>query len=71
MISTITTTHAIPQKLLPARVQVARARLTICHHCFQVLGAAKSPAEAQALHAAHICKEKLSDRQPAAALPYS
>jgi len=70
MISTITTTHAIPQKLLPARVQSARVRLTICHHCFQVLGTAQSVAEIRALEAAHICKEKLNDQQPAAALPF-
>jgi hypothetical protein len=71
MIPAVTTTHAIPQKLLPARVQVARARLTICHHCFQVLGSTKTPAEARALEAAHICKEKLNDQQPAAALPFN
>ena len=70
MISTVTTTHAVPQKLLPARVQVKRARLTICHHCFQVLGAAQSLTDIRALEAAHICKEKLSDQQPAAALPF-
>ena len=71
MISTVTTTHAIPQKLLPARVHVSRARLTICHHCFQVLGTAHSNAETRALEAAHICKEKLNDQQPAAALPFN
>lgn len=69
MISTVTTTHAIPQKLLPARVHT-RVRLTICHHCFQVLGAAQSLADIRALEAAHICKEKLIDQQPAAALPF-
>ena len=71
MISTVTTTHAVPQKLLPARVQVTRARLTICHHCFQVLGAAQSLADIRALEAAHICIEKLNDQQPAAALPFN
>ena len=70
MISTVTTTHAIPQKLLPARIHVARARLTICHHCFQVLGSAQTSADIRSLEAAHICKEKLSDQQPAAALPF-
>jgi hypothetical protein len=71
MISTVTTTHAIPQKLLPARVQVTRVRLTICHHCFQVLGTAQSVVDIRALEAAHICKEKLIDQQPAAALPFN
>jgi len=71
MISTVTTTHAIPQKLLPARVRVTRARLTICHHCFTVLGSAQTIAESRALEAAHICKEKVTDRQPAAALPFN
>jgi hypothetical protein len=70
MIFAITTTHAIPQKLLPVRAQHARIRLTICQHCFQVLGAPHSPAEAQALEMEHICKEKLTDQQPAAALPF-
>jgi ribosome-binding protein aMBF1 (putative translation factor) len=71
MISAITTTHAIPQKLLPARIHVARARLTICQHCFQILGTAQSVADRRAMEAEHICKEKLNDRQPAAALPFS
>jgi hypothetical protein len=70
MISTVTTTHAVPQKLLPARVQSRHAKLTICHHCFQVLGSAQSLADIRALEAAHICKEKLNDQQPAAALPF-
>ncbi|MGC1300117.1 MAG: hypothetical protein WA869_34255 [Alloacidobacterium sp.] len=70
MISSVTTTHAIPQKLLPARTSVVRARLTICHHCFQVLGSAHHPADIRALETAHICKEKLIDQQPAAALPF-
>ncbi|QNI33113.1 hypothetical protein H7849_03820 [Alloacidobacterium dinghuense] len=71
MIPTVTTTHAVPQKLLPARVHVSRARLTICHHCFQVLGSAQNKAEVRALQLAHICKEKLNDQQPAAALPFN
>jgi hypothetical protein len=71
MFSTITTTHAIPQKLLPARIQTIRTRLTMCQHCFQILGIAHSPAERRALEAEHICKEKLNDQQPAAALPFS
>jgi len=70
MISTVTTTHAVPQKLLPARTHIARAKLTICHHCFQVLGSAKTIAEVRALEAAHICNEKLNDRKPAAAIPF-
>lgn len=71
MIPAITTTHAVPQKLLPARIQTMRARLAICHHCFQILGSAQSPADRRALEAEHICKEKLNDQQPAAALPFS
>ncbi|HSY70849.1 MAG TPA: hypothetical protein VK798_01355 [Alloacidobacterium sp.] len=71
MISAITTTHAIPQKLLPARIHTVRAQITICQHCFQILGAAQTPAERRVLEAEHICKEKLSDQQPAAALPFS
>lgn len=70
MISTVTTTHAVPQKLLPARTHISRAKLTICHHCFQVLGSAQTIAESRALEAAHICKEKLNDRKPAAAIPF-
>jgi hypothetical protein len=71
MISTVTTTHAIPQKLLPARVKTTRVRLTICHHCFQVLGTTQNAAEIRKLEAAHVCKEKLIDQQPAAALPFN
>jgi hypothetical protein len=71
MIPAITTTHAIPQKLLPARIQTTRARLAICHHCFQILGAAHTPADRRSLEAEHQCKEKLNDQQPAAALPFN
>ena len=71
MISTITTTHAVPQKLLPARIQTVRARLTICHHCFQILGPSTGLVDRRKLEAAHQCKEKLNDQQPAAALPFS
>jgi hypothetical protein len=67
----VTTTHAIPQKLLPARIHATRATLTICFHCFQVLGAARNPYESRALEAAHVCKEKLDDQRPAAALPFN
>jgi hypothetical protein len=70
MISTVTTTHAVPQKLLPARVQSRHVKVTICHHCFQVLGTAHSLADIRALEAAHICVEKLNDQKPAAALPF-
>lgn len=69
MFPTVTTTHAVPQKLLPAR-HTMRAKLTICHHCFQVLGSAQTIAEVRALEAAHICKEKLNDRKPAAPIPF-
>ena len=71
MISAITTTHAIPQKLLPARIHTVRAHIAICHHCFQILGAAQTPVDRRTLEATHICKEKLNDQQPAAALPFS
>jgi hypothetical protein len=67
----ITTTHAIPQKLLPARIPNLRAKLAICHHCFQILGSAHSSAERRTLETEHQCKEKLNDQQPAAALPFS
>ncbi|WP_158748453.1 hypothetical protein [Acidobacterium sp. S8] len=67
----VTTTHAIPQKLLPARIQISRNRLTICVHCFQVIGRAKTPAETRLLEAQHVCKEKLDDQRPAAALPFN
>lgn len=67
----ITTTHAIPQKLLPARIHVTHARLAICFHCCQVLGSARTPAESRALEAQHVCKEKLDDQRPAAALPFN
>lgn len=71
MIPAVTTTHAVPPKLLAARVRTTHAHLTICHHCFQVLGRAETPAARRALEAEHICKEKLNDCQPAAALPFS
>lgn len=68
MISAVTTTHAIPQKLLPARIHHMRPQLAICHHCFQVLGPAQHRG---VLEAEHVCKQKLNDRQPAATVPYN
>lgn len=70
MAFTINTTHAVPQKLLPAPIHIAHAKLTICSHCFQVLGTCCTPAERRALEAGHVCKEKLDDQRPAAALPF-
>ena len=67
----VTTTHAIPQKLLPARIHVTHVRLRVCFHCFQVLGMASTPAENRALEAQHVCKEKMDDQRPAAALPFN
>lgn len=71
MIPAITTTHAVPQKLLPARIPTSRTQLAICHHCFQILGTAQNPADRRTLEAEHECKEKWNDQQPAAALPFS
>jgi hypothetical protein len=71
MIPAITTTHAVPQKLLPVRMHITRARLTVCCHCCQVLGMARTPEESSMLKAQHVCSEKLNDQKPAAALPFS
>jgi hypothetical protein len=67
----VTTTHAVPQKLLPARIPTSRTKLAICHHCFQILGSAHSSAERRRQEAEHQCKEKWNDQQPAAALPFN
>ncbi len=71
MIPAITTTHAVPQKLLPARIGMVRSRIILCHHCCQVLGCAETPGDRERLRAAHVCKEKLMDQQPAAAVPFN
>ncbi len=71
MIPAISTTHAVPQKLLSAGIHVTRSRMIICHHCCQVLGRAEGPGERERLRAAHVCKEKLMDQQPAAAVPFN
>ncbi|HVW76799.1 MAG TPA: hypothetical protein VHB45_04245 [Alloacidobacterium sp.] len=67
----VTTTHAVPQKLLPARVRTLDVKLTVCFHCFQVLGAAHTKAESALLESKHICKEKLDAQRPAVALPFN
>jgi len=67
----ITTTHAVPQKLLPARMVSSRTRLAVCHYCFQIIGTANNPAERRLLETDHQCKEKWNAQQPAAALPFS
>lgn len=71
MLPAITTTHAVPQRLLSARVDRSRTLMVFCHHCCQVLGCTEAPGDRERLRAAHICKEKLIDQQPAAALPFS
>lgn len=70
MISTITTTHAIPVSLPPTRLR-ARRNMVTCNYCFQSLGLAEGAKERKALLARHICKEKLMARQPSVAVPFS
>ena len=70
MISTITTTHAIPQTLPPSYL-CAQRNAAVCAYCFKSLGLAGGAKERITLIARHICKEKILARQPSIAVPFS
>ena len=69
MLPAITTTHAIPRQIPPARMP-SKANV-VCQYCFETLGSASQPAERQALEAKHNCREKLLAEQPAISIPFS
>lgn len=69
MLPAITTTHAIPRQIPPARM--ASRSTVVCQYCFETLGSASQIAERQALEAKHKCREKLLAEQPAISIPFS
>jgi hypothetical protein len=69
MLPAITTTHAIPRQIPPARMSFNTN--VVCQYCFETLGSASQPAERRALEAGHKCLEKLLAEQPAISIPFS
>lgn len=69
MLPAITTTHAIPRRILSVG---GSFRYTVtCPHCFEMLGSASSLAERRSIEATHKCGEKRLAEQPAIAVPFS
>ena len=70
MLPAITTTHAIPRRILSAGVSI-RTSIVTCPHCFEVLGPASNLAERRSIELRHKCGEKRLAEQPAIAIPFS
>jgi len=70
MLPAITTTHAIPRRILSASVSI-RTSIVTCPHCFEVLGSASNVAERRSIELRHKCGEKRLAEQPAIAIPFS
>ena len=69
MLPAITTTHAIPRQIPPARM--ALRTTVICQYCFKTLGSVSQTADRRALETKHKCREKLLAEQPAISIPFS
>ena len=69
MLPAITTTHAIPRQVPPARVALKSD--VVCQYCFRTLGLASQAIERRTLESRHKCREKLLAEQPAISLPFS
>ncbi len=65
----ITTTHAVPQMLLPVR---RRARLDekTCCYCFEKVESGR-PRDVIREAVKHTCKEQLLSQKPAVGLPFN
>ena len=70
MLTAITTTHAIPQRLPSARIAV-RTMLIVCPYCLQTLGSSPDMVERKSIEGNHKCGEKLQAKQPAISIPFS
>lgn len=70
MLPTITTTHAIPQRL-PSH-HVGTGIMTVrCSYCLEVLGEARDLSHKMQMQKAHRCKAKRLMKKPAASIPYN
>ena len=70
MLPAITTTHAIPRRILSAGVSI-RTTVVTCPHCFEALGSASNVVERRAIEVRHKCGGKRLAEQPAIAIPFS
>lgn len=70
MLPTITTTHAIPQRL-PTGSGCSEVTTVRCSYCLEVLGEAENLQHKLKMQRAHHCKEKRIIRKPAASVPYN
>jgi hypothetical protein len=70
MLPAITTTHAIPKRILSVGVSL-RTTIVTCPHCFETLGSAATLAERRSIEVRHRCGEKRLAEQPAIAVPFS
>ena len=70
MLTSITTTHAIPKRLPSAHIHV-RTTVIVCPYCLETLGSSLGLVERQSIEGSHKCREKLLARQPAISVPFS
>jgi hypothetical protein len=70
MLPAVTSTHAIPKQLPHGRLS-PKGQVTVCPHCFAVLGTASNNLKRRELEARHDCTEKMMAQQPATSVPFS
>jgi phage FluMu protein Com len=70
MLPTITTTHAIPQRL-PTGSGCSEVTTVRCSYCLEVLGEAENLQQKIQMHKTHRCKEKRLMKKPAASVPFN
>ena len=70
MLPTITTTHAIPQRL-PTSNGCPEVTTVRCSYCLEVLGEARDLKHKLQMQKAHRCSEKRLMKKPSASIPYN
>jgi hypothetical protein len=70
MLPTITTTHAIPQRL-PSGSFFSEDATVRCCYCLEVLGKAHDGKSRELIQKSHKCRAKRLARKPAASVPYN
>jgi len=70
MLPVITSTHAVPRRVLSAHISI-RSTLVVCPHCFETLGSAPDLTARKSIELRHKCREKTLAEQPAISIPFS
>ena len=70
MLPTITTTHAIPQRL-PTGSGCPEVTTVRCCYCLEILGESCDLKQKMQMQKAHRCKARRLMKKPCASIPYN